>query len=174
MTVTDDQQTTPGYKWVGTRPIRPDGLDKVTGKARFGADLTLPGMLEGAVHRSPHAHARIVSIDTSKAETMPGVRAVITRADFPDLNETGASADDIALSQNIIARDKVLYHGHVVAAVAATSRRQAQDACSEIVVTYELLDHVLTDEQAMAEGGRVADARRLAWPSYRDAPDSGR
>ena len=72
MTVTEEPQSSPGYKWVGTRPIRPDGLDKVTGKARFGADLMLPGMLEGAVLRSPHAHARIVSIDTEAASRCPG------------------------------------------------------------------------------------------------------
>ncbi|MDH3680077.1 MAG: xanthine dehydrogenase family protein molybdopterin-binding subunit, partial [Acidimicrobiia bacterium] len=126
MTVTEETQTQPGYKWVGSRPIRPDGLEKVTGKARFGADLTLPGMLEGAVLRSPHAHARIVSIDTTAAEAMPGVKAVITGADFPDLAEAGARPDEVDMSKNIIARDKVLYEGHVVAAVAAGTRKQAK------------------------------------------------
>lgn len=151
MTVTEDPQTTPGYKWVGTRPVRPDGLEKVTGKARFGADLTLPGMLEGGVLRSPHAHARIVSIDTSAAEAMPGVHGIITGADFPDLSESGASAGDVAISNNIMARDKALYEGHVVAAVAATTRRLAQDAAAEIVVVYEVLPHVLTVDEAMAD-----------------------
>src|SRR3954447_10047043 len=70
---------------VGTRPIRPDGVDKVTGRANFGADMTLPGMLWGKVKRSPHAHARIVSIDCDKALKLPGVRAVVTRADFLDV-----------------------------------------------------------------------------------------
>ena len=157
MTVTEEPQagepeTNPGYKWVGTRPIRPDGYDKVTGKARFGADLKLPGQLEGAVLRSPHAHARISSIDTATAESMPGVKAVITGADFPDLTESGASAGDVALSKNIMARDKVFYEGHVVAAVAATTRRQAREAAAAIDVTYEVLDHVLTVDEAMAEG----------------------
>ena len=155
MTVTEEPTETggsPGYKWVGSRPIRPDGLEKVTGKARFGADLVLPGMLEAAVLRSPHAHARIVSIDTSAAESMPGVKAIITGADFPDLAEAGARPDDVMLSHNIMARDKVLYEGHVVAAVAATTRKQAQLAAAAIEVGYEPLDHVLTVDEAMADG----------------------
>lgn len=152
MTVTEEPTTTPGYKWVGTRPVRPDGLEKVTGKARFGADLVLPGMLEAAVLRSPHAHAKIVSIDTSAAEAMPGVRAIITGADFPDLAEAGAKPDQVMASKNVMARDKVLYEGHVVAAIAATSRREAKLASEAIVVTYEQLDHVLTVDESMADG----------------------
>ncbi|MEM7323079.1 MAG: xanthine dehydrogenase family protein molybdopterin-binding subunit [Actinomycetota bacterium] len=152
MTVTEEPATSPGYKWVGTRPIRPDGLEKVTGKARFGADLMLPGMLEGAVLRSPHAHANIVSIDTAEAESMPGVKAIITGADFPDLAEAGAKPDEVMASKNAMARDKVLYEGHVVAAVAATSRREAQRAAAAITVTYEVLGHVLTVDEAMADG----------------------
>lgn len=152
MALTEDQSTRPGYKWVGTRPIRPDGLEKVTGKARFGADLVLPGMLEGAVLRSPHAHAKIVSIDTAAAEAMPGVKAVITRDDFPDLAEAGKNSADVDMSQNVMARDKVLYEGHVVAAVAATTRKQAKQAAAAIVVEYEMLDHVLTVDEAMADG----------------------
>ncbi|MGI9451531.1 MAG: xanthine dehydrogenase family protein molybdopterin-binding subunit, partial [Geminicoccaceae bacterium] len=70
-------------KWIGTRPLRPDGVDKVTGRALFGADMSLPDMLFGKVLRSPHPHARIKSIDTSKAEALPGVRSVVTRDDFP-------------------------------------------------------------------------------------------
>ena len=70
-------------KVVGTRPIRPDGVDKVTGRAVFAADTRASGMLWGKILRSPHAHARIVSIDTSKAEALPGVYGVVTAADFP-------------------------------------------------------------------------------------------
>ncbi len=151
MTVTEDNPNT-GYKWVGTHQIRPDGLDKVTGKARFGADLVLPGMLHGRVLRSPHAHARIVSIDTSDAEAMEGVRAVITGADFPDLVEAGRSTADIAVAANAMARDKVLYEGHPVAAVAATTRELAAAAVKAIKVTYEVLGHVLTVDEAMADG----------------------
>ena len=155
MTVTDEPDTQPGYKWVGTRPIRPDGQDKVTGKAKFGADLYLPGMLEGAVLRSPHAHARIVSIDTAEAESMPGVKAVITGDDFPDLADAGRRPDEVMLAQNAIARDKVLYEGHPVAAVAANTRKQAREAAKAIKVTYEVLPHVLTVDEAMADGAPI-------------------
>ena len=148
MAITEEN---PGYKWVGTRPIRPDGLEKVTGKARFGADLVLPGMLYGKVVRSPHAHARIVSIDTSAAESMEGVKAVITGADFPDLAANGAHPSDIDVANNAIARDKVLYEGHVVAAVAAITREQAEAAAKAVAVTYEVLPHVLTVDDAMAD-----------------------
>ncbi|MEM7094649.1 MAG: xanthine dehydrogenase family protein molybdopterin-binding subunit [Actinomycetota bacterium] len=152
MTITDEPQAgneTPGYKWVGTRPIRPDGLDKVTGKARFGADLVLPNMIEGAFLRSPHAHARIVSIDTSAAETMPGVQAVITGADFPSPDDMAPG--DAFQAMKIMARDKVLFEGHPVAAVAATSRAEAMAAAKAIVVEYEVLPHVGTVGEAMAD-----------------------
>lgn len=152
MTVTEEN---PGYKWVGTRQIRPDGVDKVTGKARFGADMILPGMLYGRVVRSPHAHAKIVSIDTSEAEAMPGVKAVITGADFPDLAEGGARQPDIDVATNAVARDKVLYEGHVVAAVAATTRELAHAAAEKVQVTYEALPHVLTVGEAMADDAVV-------------------
>src|ERR1700679_1255688 len=72
------------FKWVGTRPIRPDGVPKVTGRAMYGADLKLPGMLYGKILRSPHAHARIRKIDTAKAAALPGVKAVVTASDLPD------------------------------------------------------------------------------------------
>ncbi|MDA3038686.1 MAG: xanthine dehydrogenase family protein molybdopterin-binding subunit [Actinomycetota bacterium] len=151
MTIAEDPATTnPGYKWVGTRPIRPDGFEKVTGRAKFGADLYLPGMLHGAVLRSPHAHAKILSIDTSEAEAMAGVKSVITGDDFPP-----AMGKEKDMASNTIARDKVLYEGHVVAAVAATSRAQARAALDAIKVTYEVLPHVLTVDQAMAAGAPV-------------------
>ena len=110
---------------VGTRPIRPDGVDKVTGRANFGADMTMPGMLWGRIKRSPHAHARIVSINIEKAQALPGVRAVITRADFPDITperaHIGAAPHNLHdMSLNCMAKGKVLYEGHPVAAVAAT------------------------------------------------------
>ena len=73
------------FKWVGTRPIRPDGVDKVMGRANYGADHALPGMLWGQVLRSPHAHARIRGIDTSKALALEGVKAVITASDLPEI-----------------------------------------------------------------------------------------
>ena len=156
MTIADDPATlSPGFKSVGTRPIRPDGFEKVTGRAKFGADLKLPGMLEGAIVRSPHAHARIVSIDTTEAASMPGVKAIITGADFP---EPSGNPMDQDLQRNTIARDKAFYEGHVVAAVAASTRREARAAAAAIKVTYEVLPHVLTVDEAMAPGAPVLHA----------------
>jgi CO/xanthine dehydrogenase Mo-binding subunit len=143
------------FKAVGTRPIRHDGYDKVTGRANFGADFSLPGMLHGAYVRSPHAHAKIRSIDTSKAEALPGVMAVVTSADLP-VPEKGwhggleYGGDAYESSSNILARDKVLYHGHAVAAVAATSVDQAREACKLIEVDYEPLQPVLSIAEAVA------------------------
>ncbi|TDJ37404.1 MAG: xanthine dehydrogenase family protein molybdopterin-binding subunit [Gammaproteobacteria bacterium] len=141
------------YKVIGSRVVRPDGIDKVTGRAAFGADLNLPGMLLGVVLRSPHAHARIKSIDTSKAQAMDGVYAVITGADFPNASET----EDPALSANVMAREKVLYHGHAVAAVAATSMAIANAAAAAIEVDYEPLKPVLSLDEAMADGATIID-----------------
>src|SRR5580700_8339672 len=141
---------------VGTRPIRPDGVDKVTGRANFGADMTMPGMLWGRIKRSPHAHARIVSINFDKALALPGVRAVITRADFPDLTPAQVAANSGPhnlkdLSLNCMAKSKVLYEGHPVAAVAATSQLVAEQALDLIEVEFEVLPHVMDVEAAMAE-----------------------
>ena len=143
------------YKYIGTRSIRPDGYDKVTGKATYGADYSLPGMLHGKVLRSPHAHARIKSIDTSGALALPGVLAAVSSKDFaPTVEELKAAStgptDYLDLSSNILARDKVLYHGHAVAAVAATSEHAAQQALAAIEVEYEVLPHV-TDLAAAME-----------------------
>ena len=129
-----------GLKYIGTRPVRPDGLEKVTGRANFGADHALPGMLFGKVVRSPHAHARIRSIDTAEAEGMPGVLAVITAADFPDRSKMSWRRK--GFNDNLLASDKVLYHGHAVAAVAATSNQAAEAAAAAVVVEYEVLDSV--------------------------------
>lgn len=145
----DDVKT--GYKLIGTRPNRPDGLDKVTGRARYGADFALPGMLHAAVVRSPHAHARIVKIDASKALALDGVKAVVTRADLP----TGLTGEDLNLQDNTLAGEKALYDGHAVAAVAATSALLAQDAARLIEVTYEVLPHVTDVDAAMAPGAPV-------------------
>jgi CO/xanthine dehydrogenase Mo-binding subunit len=142
------------FRQVGTRPVRPDGVDKVTGRAKFGADLKLPGMLIGRVLRSPHPHARIRTIDTSKAEALEGVKAVVTRADFPDIKsgeivhgEADESLHDIVM--NVMARDKALYEGHAVAAVAATSAMVARKALALIEVDYEPLPHVTDVDAAM-------------------------
>ena len=142
MTITqDDLRFDPDreLKVVGTTPIKPDGVDKVTGRAKFGADTHLPGMLVGKVLRSPHAHAIIESIDTSEAEALAGVKAVVTRDDFPEL-PPGEFRD---ISSNCMAREKAFYDGHAVAAVAATSERIAKKALSLIEVDYQVLPHVI-------------------------------
>ncbi|HXA22794.1 MAG TPA: molybdopterin cofactor-binding domain-containing protein, partial [Acetobacteraceae bacterium] len=147
-------------KVVGTRPVRPDGVDKVTGRAQFGADMVMAGMLWGKVKRSPHAHARIVSIDASKALKLPGVRAVVTAADFPDIASEEAFVGEGPmnfrdLSRNCMARDKALYEGHAVAAVAAISQAIADQALDRIDVKYEVLPHVIDVEAAMADDAPV-------------------
>lgn len=142
------------FEHVGTRPIRHDGLDKVTGRANYGADYALPGMLHGYVVRSPHAHARIVSIDTSAAEAMAGVKAVVTGSDIPKTNAKlvmGEAALDLgAMGDNALAHDKALYEGHAVAAVAATSPEIASAAAEAIRVVYEPLQPVMNVDQALA------------------------
>jgi len=149
-----DVMNRPALKVVGTRPVRPDGVDKVTGKAAYGADLVMPGMIVGKIKRSPHAHARIVAIDTRKARALPGVKAVITGADLPNLAseeyEAGESASNLRdLACNVMARDRALYEGHAVAAVAAISAAIADAAIALIEVTYEVLPHVIDVEEAM-------------------------
>ncbi len=147
-------------KVVGTRPIRPDGVDKVTGRANFGADMVMPGMLWGKIKRSPHAHARILSVNTDKAMALPGVRAVTTRADFPDITPDkafiGAAPANLRdQSRNCMAKGKALYEGHAVAAVAATSPAIAEQALDLIEVEYEVLPHVMDVEAAMAPDAPV-------------------
>ncbi|MDC0238449.1 xanthine dehydrogenase family protein molybdopterin-binding subunit [Gammaproteobacteria bacterium] len=136
-------------KVVGTRPVRPDGVEKVTGRANFGADLHLPGMIHGKVLRSPYAHARVKSVDVSGALAMEGVLAAVSGGDFPD------QTDD--LGRNVIARDKVLYHGHAVAAVAATTPLLAEQALDAIKVDYDVLEPVLSIDQAIADGATLVD-----------------
>ena len=142
-------------RWIGTRPVRPDGVDKVTGRARFGADAHLPNMLVGKVLRSPHAHARLKSIDVSRALALPGVKAVATRDDFSDLPSEFVPAGEMLVNyrdvvRNVMAREKVLYEGHPVAAVAAVGERAAKEALDLIEVEYEALPHVMDVEEAMA------------------------
>ena len=136
------------YNTVGKRPIRHDGYDKVTGKAQYGADIQLPGLIWGKVLRSPHAHARILSIDTSKAEAHPDVRAVVTSVDFAPVS-ADADVGTRAVSDNVLARGKVLYKGHALAAVAAGSQHAAEEAMALIDVKYEVLPSVTSVEEAM-------------------------
>ena len=144
------------YKTVGTRPIRHDGVDKVTGKALFGADISLPGLIYGKVLRSPHAHARIKAIDTSKAESHPHVKAVATAKDLAPMPPVAQKAVlGQTPSENVLAREKALYKGHPIAAVAATSPHAAEQALALIEVEYEPLPSVIDVENAMAAGAPI-------------------
>ena len=156
------------YKTVGKRPVRHDGYEKVTGKAQYSADIILPGLLHGMVLRSPHAHALIKSIDTSRAEAHPDVRAVVTSKDLPD--PSGWDIGDRHLSNKVLASDKVVYKGHAIAGVAAANPHAAEAALSLIDVEYEVLPAVTSAEEAMAEGapqlhpeyaGNVSDHSQL-------------
>ena len=149
------------YEVIGTRPIRHDGVDKVTGQARYGSDINLPGQIHGKVVRAPHAHARIRSIDTSKAEALPGVHAAITSADLAEPGDkiTGGG-EEVGQplkykTANVLARGKVHYHGHAVAAVAATSPHIAEEAAQLIEVDYEVLPPVMTVLEAMESDAAV-------------------
>ncbi len=163
------------FKVIGTRPIRHDGVDKVTGRAKYGADISLPGMLHAKVLRSPHAHARIKSIDVSAALALPGVKAVITGKDLPELPPGSHQMGELVvnpryLSMNIMARDKVLYDGHAVAAVAATSPHIAEEALKLIKVEYEVLPHVLDVRKAMQDDAPILlpDLRTSGTPEKSD------
>ena len=169
------ETNSPEFKVVGTRPIRHDGTEKVTGRARYSADITLPGLLHGRVLRSPHAHARILSIDPSKALALPGVKALVTSADFAkpsgrvsDLTE-GAIHNMGFMANNVMATEKVLYKGHAVAAVAATNLHVAEEALSLIDVQYEVLPAVLSLAESMKDGAPVLHERlaSLANPGLR-------
>ena len=140
------------YKVVGTRPIRHDGTDKVTGRAQYGGDFHAAGMLHAKVLRSPHAHAQIRSIDVTKAAALPGVKAIVTGKDMPVDSMENPDRGTLFASDNLLARHKVLYKGHAIAAVAATSAHIAETALDLIEVDYEVLPAVVEVRQAMAEG----------------------
>ncbi len=148
------------YKHIGTRPVRPDGVDKVTGRANFGADFDMNGMLHGRMVRSPHAHAKIKSINVAKALKLEGVKAVVTGKDFPAIDPSDKIVGEVVvsfydMSRNVIARDKVYYDGHAVAAVAATSPQIAERAAALIEVEYEVLKPVMNLAEAMKKNAPV-------------------
>ncbi|HCH23690.1 MAG TPA: oxidoreductase, partial [Oceanospirillaceae bacterium] len=145
------------FKVLGKRLQRPDGIDKVTGRAKYGADTEAAGMLHGKILRSPHAHARILSIDTSAAEALNGVKAVVTRADFPTAAKGYEDVQD-----NCMAGERALYDGHAVAAVAATSKRIAKQALKLIKVEYETLPHVTEVEAAITVGAPIVQAGQVS------------
>ncbi|QIN79673.1 xanthine dehydrogenase subunit D [Rubrobacter marinus] len=153
-------QTTPTPTRVGPGPTtfspggigesvrRPDGVPKVTGEFEFSSDMRLDGMLWGATLRSPHPSARIWSMDLSRAEAMPGVRAVLTHEDVPGRKVYGMETPD----QPVLAWDRVRYQGEPVALVAADHPETAKRALGSIRVDYEVLDVVSSAEEALAEG----------------------
>jgi xanthine dehydrogenase molybdenum-binding subunit len=152
----DGADTEEGYNVLGTRPPRADAFEKVTGEAHFGADIHLPGLLHGKVLRSPHAHARIISIDTRRAEELPGVYAVVTAEDFPELEQDAVTLHERvvnvkAIRDNHLAGDKALYVGHAIAAVAAATPCLAEQALQRIEVKYEVLPSVLNVLEAMRD-----------------------
>lgn len=143
----DNRYVDKDYKVVGSRYTRPDGIDKVTGKARYGADASAPGGLVGRVLRSPHPHAKILKIDTAKAEKLQGVKAIITCTDLPDL--TNGDQGMAHILENCMARGRALYDGHAVAAVAAVDEQIAAKALKLIDVKYKKLPHVTDVDDAM-------------------------
>jgi CO/xanthine dehydrogenase Mo-binding subunit len=158
MTVTEKPRSK--FRVVGTRPVRHDGLDKVTGRAVYGADIKQPGLVYGAVLRSPHAHASIKRVDTSRAEKLPGVLAVMTGQDMPlapsKVIELGEGAENLRYnSDKVMAQDKALFRGHPVAAVAAVDHNTALEALRLIDVEYSVLKPVLDVHQGMAAGAPV-------------------
>ena len=155
------------FKIIGTRPIRHDGIDKVTGRAQYGADIQLPGMLHGKVLRSPHPHARVKSIDVTLAKKLTGVKAVITGSDLPDIGpgmlQIGENfVNPRHLATNVMARGKVFYDGHAVAAVAATNPHIAEEAVKLIKVEYEILPFVQSVMDAMRSDARAGEPGRVA------------
>jgi xanthine dehydrogenase molybdenum-binding subunit len=143
------------FRYIGKPVPKMDALERVTGAARYGADLSLPGMLYGKVLRSPHPHAYIRRIDPSRALAVEGVKAVVTAADLPPLEEARAAFGgelmiELAhLRQLVIAHEKALFEGHPVAAVAATSPEAAEAALDLIAVDYEPLPVVENALEAM-------------------------
>ncbi len=139
--------------YIGTRPVRPDGVEKVTGKANYGADENRPGLIHGVVVRSPHAHARVTGINAGPALEMDGVFAVITAADFP--SRDGISVGRKRFFENIIASDKVLYQGQPVAAIAASTLELAKAAAEQLQIDYEPLPAVFDMREALSSQAPV-------------------
>ena len=134
------------YKYVGKELPRVDAFEKVTGMAKFVADMEVPGMLYGKFLRSPHAHARIIKIDTKRAEHHPGIVATITGQAFP--YRMGLYVRD----KMVIAKDKVRWAGEPVAAVAAESEEAAEEAIVLIEVEYEPLKPIFDVNEALKPG----------------------
>src|SRR5579875_3367555 len=166
------EEATQEFRVIGTRPVRHDGVDKVTGRAKYGADYAFPDMLHGKILRSPHAHAIIKSINVDRALRLPGVKAVLTGEDLPELPDKAEPIGEVPTNLrhtalNILARGKVLYDGHPVAAVAATSPHIAEEALSLIEVEYEVLAPVMNVHEAMAPDAPILHPERRT----KESPD---
>src|SRR5918992_2685356 len=131
------------YTAIGTSPARMGGVERVIGKGIYGIDLELKNQLHGGILRSQYAHAKIISIETSEAKKIPGVHAVVTAADAPNVRYGRSYID-----RHILARDKVRFMGDPVAAVAAESPAIAKQALKKIKVVYEPLPVVIDPEEA--------------------------
>ncbi len=171
-------QTSKEYSVIGKRPVRHDGVDKVTGKALYGADMALPGMLYGKVLRSPYAHANIKSIDVSAALAHSSTRAVITAADLSPLpDKTSEVGEDLYANMKyvrdrILASDKVLFKGHPIAAVAAASEHEAEELLSLIDIEYEVLQPVTDVEAALEDSAPILHSS-MTTPSLGDDTPHG-
>jgi len=135
------------YQVIGESVIKKDALQKVTGKSRFAADLKMPGMLQAKVLRSAYAHAEIKGIDTSAAQALPGVAAVLTWRDVPGSNAFGIIVKD----EPVLAKDRVRCFGDAVAIVAAETEEIAQEALGKIKVDYQELPPLFSPAEALAE-----------------------
>ena len=167
-TSTTANSNNPPYKVIGTRPLRHDALDKVTGAAKYGSDINMPSLLHGKILRSPHAHARIKSIDTSKAEALEGVLAVATSHDLPIIQQGPIDYANVQgnirmIARNVLAHEKALYKGHAIAAVAATDANIAQDAIALINVDYEVLPAVLSIDDALKPDAPLLHEEMTTW-----------
>ena len=149
------------FKIVGTSPARMGGVERVIGKGVYGIDLMLKDQLHGAILRSQYAHAKIVSIDTSEAKKVPGVHAVVTAADAPNVRYGRSYID-----RHILARDKVRFMGDPVAAVAAESPAIAKQALKKIKVVYEPLPVALDPEEATKPDAPTLARRHAAAENY--------
>ena len=147
---------------VGQKYIRADGLEKVTGQGRYTADLVLPGMLEARFLYPPHPHARIVRLDVSRARAIPGVFAVITQADVPQVK-----LGTIVKDRTLFADGVVRFDAEIVAAVAATTTEIAEEALAAIEVEYEPLPGIHDPEAALEEGSPLVHPD---WESYAGPP----
>tara|TARA_Y100001970_G_scaffold6477_1_gene7384 strand:- start:437 stop:2677 length:2241 start_codon:yes stop_codon:yes gene_type:complete len=162
--------TETNFRVIGKSPIRHDGTDKVTGRALYGADMNLPGMLYGKVLRSPHPHARIKSIDLSDLKKHPECKAIVTSKDLAPAPEV---TKDPLYGQvritNVLASEKVLYKGHPILAIASTSPDQAEELLRLVKIEYEILKHSSSVEEAISKD---SDVLHENWEKTSDIYDS--